>query len=59
MSARTQVLASSLHRGGRLAEENRLRSPRGLVKRLSFTAGAFTSTVPDAVVGASASGLFA
>ncbi len=35
---------------GRIAEENRLRSPVPGSVRLSFTRGAFTSTTPAAVV---------
>jgi hypothetical protein len=38
------------HHGGRIAEENRLRSPVVSSMRLSFTRGAFTSTAPAAVV---------
>jgi hypothetical protein len=38
------------HQGGRIAEENRLRSPVASSTRLSFTRGAFTSTTPAAVV---------
>lgn len=36
--------------GGRIAEENRLRSPVSSSTRLPFTRGAFTSTTPAAVV---------
>jgi hypothetical protein len=38
------------HQGGSIADENRLRSPVASSTRLSFTRGAFTSTVPAAVV---------
>ncbi len=38
------------HHGGRIAEENRLRSPVVSSTRLSLTRGAFTSTAPAAVV---------
>ncbi len=38
------------HHGGRIAEENRLRSPVLSSMRRSFTRGPFTSTGPAAVV---------
>jgi hypothetical protein len=38
------------HHGGRIADENRVRSPVASSTRLSFTLGAFTSTAPPAVV---------
>jgi hypothetical protein len=38
------------HHGGRIFEENRIRSPVASSTRLSFTRGAVTSTGPAAVV---------
>lgn len=48
---RTSLIFGDLqHQGGRIAEENRLRSPVSASTRLSCTRGAFTSTTPAAMV---------
>lgn len=50
-SGSTSVIFGDLrHQGGRIAEENRLRSPVVSSTRLSFTLGAFTSITPAVVV---------